>query len=107
MRPQMRYESTYVRDWLGATCGFERSAGVDLLQRQKRDALKTAIRCVDELVGDAGWMQRHDPERQLDKIQLLLSQVAETALVVMPLDSEKAIPHFRCPREPDPDAGSK
>jgi hypothetical protein len=31
-------------------------------------------------------MVRHDPERQLDQVEFLLTRIAETALINMPLD---------------------
>ena len=77
-----RHPTTNVRYWLRKNCVLDR------LQRKKLIALKKAIECVTELVRDPVWMSRHDPVRELDQVELLLTKIGKTALAVPPSDLE-------------------
>jgi hypothetical protein len=73
-KPQL--PETEVRGWLKKMCKFE---GNRRLHLSGHDALQLAIGCVEALVRDDAWMALHDPERQLDKVDFLLTRIGLTA----------------------------
>ncbi len=55
--------------WIHATCRSAQQEEQVLLQQAspQMQALQQAIRLVDQVTGDANWMNEHDPERRLDE----------------------------------------